>query len=93
MKETPSAHGDGTLFDETLCIWVKELGDSRLHVCEDVPFVIAGSANQRFRTGRYLNGGGQSHSHLLVSLCQAFGLELEVFGDETTGVGPLGGLI
>ena len=36
---------------------MKELGDSRLHVCEDVPFVIAGSANQRFRTGRYLTVG------------------------------------
>lgn len=93
MKETPSADGEGTLFDETLCIWVKELGDSRLHVCEDVPFVIAGSANQRFRTGRYLHGGGSSHSHLLVSLCQAFGLDLETFGDPSTGTGPLEGLV
>jgi hypothetical protein len=92
MKDTPSADGEGTLFDETLCIWVKELGDSRLHICEDVPFVIAGSANGHFRTGRYLHNNGESHSHLLVSLCQAFGLEIETFGDASTGTGPLEGL-
>ena len=93
LKDTPNASGDGTLFDETLCIWVKELGDSRLHICESVPFVIAGSAGGRFRTGRYLNANGASHSHLLVSLCQAFGLNLDTFGDPSTGSGPLAGLI
>ena len=93
MKQTPSVSGGGSLFDETLCIWVKELGDSRLHVCESVPFVIAGSAGGRFQTGRYLQGRGQSHSHLLISLCQAFGMSLDTFGDPSTGVGPLEGLV
>ena len=92
LKDTPSPDNDGTLFDDTLCIWVRELGDSRLHVCESVPFVIAGSAGGRFQTGRYLNYGGVSHSQLLVSLCQAFGLGLNTFGDPSTGEGPLGGL-
>ena len=89
LKATPSTQSDGSLFDETLVIWVKELGDSRLHVCEDVPFVIAGSAAGRYRTGRYINAGGRSHSHLLVSICQAFGMELNQFGSPNTGLGPL----
>ena len=93
MKDLPSLEGEGSLFDDTLCIWVKELGDSRLHVCESVPFVIAGSAGGHFRTGRYINAQGQSHSHLLVSLCQAFGIEIDTFGNPTTGTGPLGGLV
>ena len=92
LKETPSTTSDGNLLDETLVIWVKELGDSRLHVCEDVPFVIAGSAAGRFRTGRYINAGGRSHSHLLVSICQAFGMDLNEFGSPNTGMGPLGEL-
>ena len=92
MKDLPSLDGEGSLFDDTLCIWVKELGDSRLHVCESVPFVIAGSAGGHFRTGRYLHAQSQSHSHLLVSLCQAFGMDLETFGDPTTGTGLLAGL-
>ena len=91
--KTTSLSGGGSLFDETLVIWVKELGDSRLHVCEDVPFVIAGSAAGRFTTGRYIHAGGRSHSHLLVSLCQAFGMELDTFGDASTGSGPLTELI
>lgn len=92
LKNTPNPEGDGTLFDDTLCVWVRELGDSRLHVCESVPFVIAGSAGGRFQTNRYLDFGGTSHSHLLVSICQAFGMRLTTFGDPSTGVGPLQGL-
>ena len=92
LKNTPNPQGDGTLFDDTLCIWVKELGDSRLHVCESVPFVIAGSAGGRFQTGRYLDYGGVPHSQLLVSMCQAFGMELTTFGEPQTGEGPLAGL-
>ena len=89
LKAAPGSAAGASLFDETLVVWIKELGDSRLHVCEDVPFVIAGSAAGQFTTGRYINAGGRSHSHLLVSLCQAFGMDLTTFGDATTGTGPL----
>ncbi|MGC6418019.1 MAG: DUF1552 domain-containing protein [Bradymonadia bacterium] len=92
LRETPNPSGDGTLFDDTLLIWVKELGDSRAHVCESVPFVIAGSAGGAFRPGRYLRYNGVSHSRLLVSLCQAFGMEINSFGDPVTGPGALQGL-
>lgn len=92
LKDTPTPDSNGTLFDDTLCIWVKELGDSRLHVCESVPFVIAGSAGGLFQTGRYLSYDHVPHSQLLVSLCQAFGMTIDTFGNPTTSQGPLGGL-
>ena len=92
LQATPNPAGDGSLFDDTLIIWVKELGDSRAHVCRSVPFVMAGSAGGLFRTGRYLQYNGVSHSQLLVSLCQAFGMEINTFGDPTTGEGGLEGL-
>lgn len=92
LKATPNPDGDGTLFDDTLCVWVKALGDSRAHVCESVPFVIAGSAGGRFQTNRYLDFAGDPHSKLLVSIAQAFGMELNVFGDPIAGEGPLEGL-
>ena len=92
LRDTQSPDGEGSLFDDTLVIWVKELGDSRLHVCESVPFIIAGSAGGHFRPGRYLQYGGVPHSQLLVSLCQAFGMELNTFGDPATGEGALGRL-
>ena len=50
LKNTPVC--DGTLFDDTVALG-RELGDSRLHVCESVPFVIAGSAGGLFLTNRY----------------------------------------
>jgi hypothetical protein len=92
LKATPNPEGDGTLFDDTLCIWVKALGDSRAHVCQSVPFVIAGSAGGRFATNRYLDFEGAPHSKLLVSIAQSFGMDLNVFGDPVAGEGPLEGL-
>jgi hypothetical protein len=78
----------GTLLDSTLVLWAKEMGDSRLHVCESVPFVLAGGG---LAAGRYLRFDGRSHSHLLVSICQHLGLDLDTFGDPSTGRGPLAG--
>ena len=92
LKAIPQPAGDGSLFDDTLILWVKELGDSRLHVCESVPFIFAGPAGGFLRPGRYLRYPGVSHSQLLVSLCQAFGIEVESFGDPNTGLGGLGSL-
>jgi hypothetical protein len=80
------------LLDDTLVVWAKEIGDSRTHLCEDVPFVLAGSAGGAWATGRYLQAGGQSHAHLLVSVCQAMGLSNETFGEMDSGRGPLVGL-
>lgn len=92
MKATPNPEGDGTLYDDTLILWAKELGDSRLHICESVPFVIAGTGGGLYRPGRYLQYDHTPHSKLLVSLCQAFGIEVDTFGDPSTSQGPLEGL-
>ena len=44
----------GSLLDDTLVLWAQEMGDGRLHVCTDVPFIIAGSAGGYFSPGRFL---------------------------------------
>ncbi len=89
LKNTPNPEGDGSLFDDTLILWAQELGDGRMHVCTDVPFVIAGTAGGTFETGRFLELGGQHHCHLLTSLCHAFGLGNQTFGDPAAGTGGL----
>ena len=81
-----------TLLDSTLVVWTKELGDSRLHVCKDVPFVLAG-AGAALPKGRWLRTGGAPHSRLLVSIAQLMGVELETFGDPASGSGTLTGLV
>ena len=93
LKAIPNPDGDGTMFDDTLILWAKELGDSRLHVCESVPFVFAGSAGGFMRPGRYLQYQNVSHSKLLVSMCHAFGIDVETYGDPSTGSGGLDRLV
>lgn len=74
----------GTLFDHTLVLWAKELGDSRLHVCDNVPWVLSGGGGG-FRLGRTLRLGGATHDQVLTSIAQAFGVRVNRFG---TGTAP-----
>jgi Protein of unknown function (DUF1552) len=89
LAATPDPAG-GTLLDSTLVLWAKEMGDSRLHVCTEVPMVLAGGG--AFTPGRYLQLNGDSHVHLHVSICQAMGLTNDTFGNPDFGSGPLAGL-
>ncbi|MFO0589478.1 MAG: DUF1552 domain-containing protein [Polyangiaceae bacterium] len=89
LEATPDPAG-GTLLDSTLVVWCKELGDGRLHDCKSVPWVLAGA--KAFSMGRYVDFGGAPHQKLLVSICQALGLQNQTFGDATKGTGPLDGL-
>lgn len=89
LKTTPDPLG-GVLLDNTQVVWCKELGDSRLHDCNSVPFVLAGG--KYFKPGRYMKFGGAPHQKLLVSICQSMGLENQTFGDPSKGTGPLAGL-
>ena len=72
-------------------VWAKELCDGRLHNCESVPFVLAGASGY-LRVGRYLKVGGEPHQKLLVSICQALGVQTDSFGNPMYGQGPLSGL-
>ncbi|MCY1072686.1 DUF1552 domain-containing protein [Nannocystis sp. RBIL2] len=92
LAMTPEADMQGSMLDNSIVLWAKEMGDSRLHTCVGVPFVIAGGAGGRWQTGRYLKYSGESHGKLMVSLCQAMGLSNETFGNPMVGNGPLPGL-
>lgn len=89
LQERSDPLGPGTLLDNTLLVWAKEMGDSRLHDCNSVPFVLAGGASSPFRLGRYLELGGRAHNQLLVSICNAFGLSNQTFGDPSAASGGM----
>ncbi len=92
LAELPNPDGDGSLLDTTLVVWAKEMGDSRLHDCNSVPFVLAGGGGA-VSLGRYMNFGGTSHQKLLVSICHAMGqTDVASFGDPNVSTGPLAGL-
>jgi len=88
LDAMPDPEGGGSLLDSTVVLWTQEMGDGRLHVCEDVPFVLAG-APDCFTPGRYLQLGSRNHAGLLVSVANAFGLGLDTFGDPGAGSGGI----
>ena len=84
--------GNGTLLDNTLIVWGRELG-STSHRMDRVPMVIAGKAGGKLVTGRNLSFSGQQHAKLLVSIGQLMGLSsLTSVGDRSMNSGPLSGL-
>jgi hypothetical protein len=89
LRQRSDPLGPGSLLDNTVVLWAKEMGDSRLHNCESVPFVIAGGSASPFGLGRYLQLNNTAHNHLLVSVCEAFGLSNQTFGDPSVGSGSI----
>ncbi len=89
LKALPEPGGEGTLFDHTLVVWAKEMGDSRLHDCQSVPWVLTGGASGALRRGRYVRLDHAPHQKLLVSICRLMGLDNPTFGDPSHGTGPL----
>ena len=85
MSSTPDPETGGSMLDTTLVFWAQELGDGRLHTCESVPWVLAGSGGGFFQTGRFLDLQGATHDGVLTSIAQAFGLELASYGVGTSG--------
>jgi hypothetical protein len=77
LRTRPSPHGDGTLLDDTVVVYVKELGDSRLHDQVSVPFFVAGGG---VRGGQWHQLAHQPHNRLLVSIAQQLGADVESYG-------------
>lgn len=84
--------GENTLLDNTVVVWVNELGKGNSHTRRDIPFMLAGSCGGHFRTGQHIEAGGEPHGKLLVSLTHAMGKPVNTFGEPQYSQGPLGGL-
>jgi hypothetical protein len=91
LKSVPE--GTGTMLDNTLVLWVNELGRGNSHSRTRIPFVLAGKAGGALRTGRFLQYSDDSHSNLLVSVCQLMGVDTETFGNPDYCSGPLRNLL
>lgn len=89
---------------DTLVVWGSPMAVADLHTSWNMPIVMVDGTGY-FDTGRYLRWGtyeggytgstGVSSNRLLVSICQAMGLELDSFGnlqDPALMTGPLDGL-
>jgi hypothetical protein len=97
LKSVPE--GEGSLFDSTLILWCGQIGWGS-HDLERLPWVVCGSLQGHFKTGRYLklpknprSRRGMPHNDLFVSLAQAMDLsDVTTFGNPDCCNGPLPGL-
>lgn len=91
LKSTPAPDGNGTLFDQTLIVWARGMGDAVLHDGSDMRFVLSGGAGGYLRPGNsYINGGGQAHSKVLFNMLEAMGVsDFSGMGSSTTDKVPL----
>jgi hypothetical protein len=86
--------GTGTMLDNSLVVWGSELGKGNSHSFDKIPFVVAGGAAGKLKTGRYLQYDGVEHNRLLVSMAQLMGVsEMEKFGGTDTRAGNLSGFL
>ncbi|HRQ90988.1 MAG TPA: DUF1552 domain-containing protein, partial [Bacteroidia bacterium] len=42
LADTPEPGGDGSMLDNTLVVWLNELGKGNSHTLDDIPFVLVG---------------------------------------------------
>lgn len=84
--------GNGTLLDNTLVVWGRELG-STSHSLNRWPAILAGGANMGLKGGRYLNVDKEPHAKLLVSVANLMGVETMNVGNRAMNSGPLAGLV
>lgn len=86
-------YDDGTsLFDQTVVLWVNELGRGSNHTRNDVPYVLAGSCGGYFDLGRYIESDNEPHNNMLLSICHAMGVNDQSFGNPAYCSGVLNNL-
>jgi hypothetical protein len=82
--------GDGTtMFDNTLLVWISEMGDGKSHDPKNMTMVMAGKAGRNLKTGRSLQFN-EPHTNALISVAQMMDVPLTKFGAD--GTRPLPGL-
>jgi hypothetical protein len=85
------SEGDATLLDSSIVTLGSGLGDGEHHTMNDLPIVMAGSANGRLRTGGVFNCPSNTPlANLWLLQAQLMGADLHRFADST---GPLEGLL
>lgn len=86
LAERTDAEGR-PLLDTTVVMWIGPLA-SGSHEVADMP-VVFGSGGGAIREGEVLDLGDRTTNDLLLTLCHAFGIEDETFGEADFCSGPI----
>ena len=86
LKALPDPLGTSgqTLFDNTLVVWARDMGDAQNHNQRSMRFVLASGNGGYLKTapgGRYVTST-ERHERILLNICEAFGItNYTGFGD------------
>jgi hypothetical protein len=89
----------GSLLDDGVCVWVNDLSNGPPHGGTNVPWLLAGGAGDRLRTGHYVDAGGVTYNKILNTIASAVGCTeddgspLESFGDASLEPGRVDALV
>ena len=78
-----------TLLDNSIVLWVNEMGKGDSHDHNDVPIILAGGGGV-LKVGHHIKFGVRSTNDLLITLCHAMGQpQVTTFGIPELCTGPL----
>lgn len=85
VKDPLDSTGQTTMFDNTLMIWARDMGDAQNHNQQSMRFVLASGNAGYLKLGggsaRYINST-ERHERILLNVCDAFGItNFSGFGD------------
>jgi Protein of unknown function (DUF1552) len=86
LKAVPDPLGSAgqTLFDNTLLVWARDMGDAQNHNQQSMRFVLASGNGGYLKTaagGRYVSSS-ERHERILLNVCEAMGVTSYTgFGD------------
>jgi hypothetical protein len=83
MKAAPDA-SQGTLFDNAVVLWGNNMQDGANQASQKIPWLLAGRAGGRLKTGQCL--GGRTTTSVLASLCEAMGVPNHPYGAGYPGL-------
>lgn len=73
--------GPGSLLDRSIVMWLTDHMDGRMHGIENVPVMTAGSGAGRIKTGIHVHAPGDSVTRAGLTVQQALGVPIEVWGE------------
>jgi len=74
--------GPGRLLDNLLIVAHSDCSYAKLHDCNGIPTILAGSAGGRIKTGLHVAGNGQPASMVAVTAHQAMGVPIDNWGSN-----------
>jgi hypothetical protein len=83
-KMQAATDGDGTLLDHSMIVYGGSISDANVHKHEDLPILLVGGGNGRFKGGRHVRYPKDTPvANLFLTLLDNLGVRKESFGDST----------